>query len=463
MNDQKSTASSWAAFQQAVDLNLLMSVTDENGIFKSVNKNFTSVSQYSEEELIGKSFRILHTGDPDAFFEQMWDSIQQNGGWKGEIKHKAKDGSFFWVEKVIVPVKDSNGNIHELFSIASLITDKKEAELALLKSKERIEALFDAIPEMISISTPQGKRSYINSNFCDFFGKSPQELIDINYTFGDQQTIEEYVQQVRSISPTNPNITNLIQLKNYHGEDRWILWSETGIFDKEGKTTEVLSLGKDVTRMKEAQDEINNQRKFTESILNNIPADIAVFDAQHVYVFINRKALANDGMRNWLLGKTDFDYCALKGLDTTQAERRHEYFNKAISTRQQIEWVDEHVTKTGSKKYVLRKFSPYFENDKIKYVIGYGIDVTSIKIADEQKDAYIKQLEELAFATSHKVRHPLANLQGLIPLLEDDTLQPEERAKILQYIKDSAKLLDEFTRELSSDLSQYKQALSVKE
>jgi PAS domain S-box-containing protein len=390
----------------------------------------------------------------------MYEAFETRGGWRGEVRHKAKDGSFYWVDKIVVPVKNENGEIHELLSISTLINDKKEAELALMKNKERSDALFNAIPEMISLSTPEGKRSYVNRIFCDIFGKSAEELKERNYNFADEKSITEYIQQLQSLTPSSPSVTNLHHLENSHGEKRWILWSETGIFDDNGRLTEILSLGKDVTRMKEAQEEITSQKRFNEGILNNIPADIAVFDDQHRYVFVNQKGLTNEGMRNWVIGKTDFDYCELKNLDKTQATKRREYFNKAITTGEQIEWVDEHITKEGDKKYILRKFYPYKEDDKIKYVIGYGIDVTSIKKADAQKDEYIRQLEEIAFTTSHKVRHPLVNIQGLLPMLEDENLSAEDRKKVLQYMKDCTILLDEFTRELSKNLLYYKQQLT---
>lgn len=454
-------ASNLLAFQQAVDMNLLVSVTDMNGHFKSVNKNLTSVSKYTEDELVGHSFHLILPGtNGDRLLSQVLDAVTKNGGWRGEVMQRAKDGTAYWVDKIVVPIRDEAGQVKELLSISTLITDKKEAQLALLKNKERSEALFNAIPEMISLSTPEGKRSYVNKIFCDFFGKTAEELKERNYNFADEQSIQEYIAQLKSLTPIKPSITNLHLLQNAHGENRWILWSETGIFDENGRLTEILSLGKDVTRMKEAQEEIDNQKRFTEGILNNIPADIAVFDDQHRYVFVNQKGLTNEGMRNWLIGKTDFDYCELKNLDTSQAIKRREYFTKAITTGEQIEWVDEHETKEGDKKYILRKFYPYKEEGKIRYVIGYGIDVTSIKKADAQKDEYIRQLEEIAFTTSHKVRHPLVNIQGLLPMLEDESLSADDRRKVLQYMKDCTILLDEFTRELSKNLLYYKQQLS---
>lgn len=444
-------------------MNLLMSVVDRNGVLKSANRNFCEAAQYSESELVGKSCRILLHDSGKELYDQMWTSVLTNGLWRGEMKLVTKHGEVFWVDKVIVAVSGNEGVAGEFLSIASLITNRKEAELALQKNQERSEALFNAIPEMISLSSPDGKRSYVNRMFCDFFGKSAGELTERNYTFADETGIREYIAQLQSLSPSNPGITNLHHLENARGEKRWILWSETGVFDHEGNLVEILSLGKDVTGMKEAQDEIASQKRFTEGILNNIPADIAVFDDQHRYVFVNQKGLTNEAMRNWVIGKTDFDYCELKNLDKNQAIKRREYFNKAVTTGEQIEWVDEHVTKDGSKKYILRKFYPYKEDEKIRYVIGYGIDVTSIKKADEQKDEYIRQLEEIAFTTSHKVRHPLVNIQGLLPMLEDESLSADDRRKVMQYMKDCTILLDEFTRELSKTLLYYKQKLTPQE
>jgi len=454
-------ASNLLAVQQAVEMHLLVSVIDRQGVIKSANKNFCIVAGYTEKELIGKKITILLPGDDaEAVFNQVIDSTIQNGGWRGEVMHTNRSGAVYWVDKVVVPSKMEDGQPTEFLSVSTLITSRKEAELALLKNKERSDALFNAIPEMISLSSPDGKRSYVNKIFCDFFGKTADELKDRNYSFADEQGIQEYIEQLKALTPIKPSITNLHLLENAHGEKRWILWSETGIFDEHNNLTEILSLGKDVTRMKEAQEEIDNQKRFTEGILNNIPADIAVFDDQHRYVFVNQKGLTNEGMRNWLIGKTDFDYCELKNLDKSQAIKRREYFIKAVTTGEQIEWVDEHITKEGEKKYILRKFYPYKEDDKIRYVIGYGIDVTSIKKADAQKDEYIKQLEEIAFTTSHKVRHPLVNIQGLLPMLEDENLSIEDRKKVLQYMKDCTILLDEFTRELSKNLLYYKQQLS---
>ena len=132
----------------------------------------------------------------------------------------------------------------------------------------------------------------------------------------------------------------------------------------------------EIDNRKNTEQALTSYKKFSEDILINIPADIAVFDKSHNYIFINQKGVANAEIRQWLIGKNDFDYCEFKGIDNTMAITRRNYFNKCIEIRNKVEWVDKHKTTKGEYQYILRMFYPYFENDELKFVIGYGVDIS---------------------------------------------------------------------------------------
>jgi PAS domain S-box-containing protein len=126
------TASDLIAIQQAIDVNIIMSVTNQKGIIVAVNKKFCEISQYREDELLGKSHNVINSGyHPKSFFSGLWKTIAAGNTWQGEIKNKAKDGSFYWVDTVIVPVFDGGGHIRQYLSLRIVITDKKEADAAL--------------------------------------------------------------------------------------------------------------------------------------------------------------------------------------------------------------------------------------------------------------------------------------------------------------------------------------------
>ncbi len=86
------------AYQQAIDFNIICSMTDLKGIIVHVNKKFCEISKYSEKELIGQNHRILNSGfHSKDFFKQMWKTIGSGDSWHDEVRNKAKDGTYYWV------------------------------------------------------------------------------------------------------------------------------------------------------------------------------------------------------------------------------------------------------------------------------------------------------------------------------------------------------------------------------
>ena len=121
-----------------------------------------------------------------------------------------------------------------------------------------------------------------------------------------------------------------------------------------------------------------NQENFNKIILDNIPADIAVFDVNHNYLYINPNGISDVETRKWMIGKNDFDYCNYKGINSSSAQARSNIFNEVLRKKKQIEWVDEY-SRDGKDIYILRRFYPVFIDDKLHCVIGYGVDISELK------------------------------------------------------------------------------------
>jgi diguanylate cyclase (GGDEF)-like protein/PAS domain S-box-containing protein len=113
----------------ALDQSSIVAITDKRGIITYVNDTFCKISKYSREELIGKSHRIVKSGyHSKEFFKDMWSTISSGHIWKGQVKNKAKDGTFYWVDTVIVPLPKGSNNPTSYVSIRRDITEQKEAE-----------------------------------------------------------------------------------------------------------------------------------------------------------------------------------------------------------------------------------------------------------------------------------------------------------------------------------------------
>lgn len=130
--------------------------------------------------------------------------------------------------------------------------------------------------------------------------------------------------------------------------------------------------------------ELERQKQFYEQILNKIPADIAVFDKEHRYIFLNPVAVKDAQLREWLIGKRDEDYCLLKNKPLEIARNRRELFNKVTTSKTLYNWEEELIDKNGNIEYHLRHMYPAYDIDgQLEFVIGYGLNITDRKKSEQ--------------------------------------------------------------------------------
>lgn len=137
-------------YKFALDETAIVSITDKDGIITYANKNFSNISKYSNDELVGQNHRIVNSGYHDKeYFKNMWSTITNGKVWVGELRNKAKDGRVYWVYGTIIPFLDKKNIPTQYLAIRFDITERKTAEEGVLLSNERYNLVAKATNDSI--------------------------------------------------------------------------------------------------------------------------------------------------------------------------------------------------------------------------------------------------------------------------------------------------------------------------
>jgi diguanylate cyclase (GGDEF)-like protein/PAS domain S-box-containing protein len=156
-------------------------ITDHEGKIVWVNRAFTGMTGYSEEDVLGKNARVLKSGEQsDSYYANLWSTISSGTVWQGEIVNRRKDGSIYTEEMTITPVTRDADNLANRYFIAIKqdITERKQIERALRQAEEKYRAIFEDAVVGIFRSTPGGRYIEVNPAMARMLGyDSPGELV----------------------------------------------------------------------------------------------------------------------------------------------------------------------------------------------------------------------------------------------------------------------------------------------
>lgn len=259
----------------------------------------------------------------------------------------------------------------------------------------KLNFILNKIPFAVLLEDSNRRLQFTNQNFCQLFNieATPEQMVGFNCAEAAEMVAplfknsDEFLKRIDNIIEEKIAVNQeIIELVN----GKVLLRDYLPIFNDNEFEGQVW-IYYDYTATRRMEYENIRHKEFYERILHNIPADIAVFDKNHRYTFVNKIAIKDDTIREWIIGKDDFEYIQFREKDIDIAKKRRTLFNTVIKQKAPLELIEENIRADGNVQYNLRRMQPFFtEQGDLDYVVGYGMDITSIKKAEE----YIRRKEQ---------------------------------------------------------------------
>ncbi len=314
--------------------------------------------------------------------------------------------------------------------------DTSEADLLnqkLIESEKRYRDLFENSLEIIQSFGPEGNLIFCNQKWFNTLGYTEEEftkmnLFDIIVPEEHEHCRHLFERVLNGESVQNIDVTFIGKTGN-----RVELNGNVVPMLKNGKMESTHSFFRDVSIEKKQKQAIEDQRKFYEKVLENVPAEISILDKDQTFLYLNPVSIASVSPRSNSVGKRLYDRLIEIGRIKEEVEYRIGKFKDAERLGTVVSFEETLQPVQGSKKTILRQFFPLFDDQgKLDLMISVGTDVTELednrrRLLDNNEELrkVNHELDRFVYSVSHDLRAPIASVKGLLTLMRENEASDE--------------------------------------
>lgn len=388
------------------DPNVLAGVLAPDGTLLDTNETSLQYVDAAREEVLGISFWEAPWW-PDDMQDEVRTWVERAAG--GEYVDYEADlampgGDSFSVEGTVRPVTDGDGTVTSLVVSARDVTARIRREQQIRRQRSFLEQT-QRLAGAWKADLQEGTMTWSKTVY-EIHEVSPDT--DIEIEDGIQFYAPEARPQIRAafhrcVEKGEPYDLEL-PLITAKGNRRWVRTVGAPIEMKNGTVVKVAGAFQDVTERKTAEEELKATKRFYEQVLEHIPIDLAVFTPEARVEYVNPQSVSDEEARDWILGRTNEEYCEKRGFDPTIGRRRDAAIRAAVREETLTEFEETLQTEDGSRHY-LRVQSPVtdLEGD-VTHVVGFGIDITERKQREQALLGREQKIEALYTATEHLLK-----------------------------------------------------------
>jgi PAS domain S-box-containing protein len=424
-------------------------------IITSWNAGAEKIFGYTAQEMIGKSGTSLISADYKPEEQNILKRIIQGERIEHyDTKRRIKDGTIIDVSLSVSPIKDENGNIIGASKIAQNITERKKSEVALKESEARYRQLINNLSAGFIIHAPDTRILLCNLTACELLGLSMEQMIGKTAIAPAWHFIrEDGTRMLPEEFPVNRVLSTQTPLKNYVlGINKgsppltWVLVNAYPEFESDGELKQVVITFINITKRKQAEEEVQHTRNFLQALLDHLPVAVFVKDVHPekfgVIQFWNKTSEELFGISaEQALGKTDYDFFPLEQANFFNKKDREAVEKRTIKDIPE-EVIDSYSR--GRRWLHTVKIPVYNEQDKPDYLLCFSEDITDRKKAEAERREMAEVMENALSGISKLddqgrylfVNKNYANIAGyepeeMIGMPWPKTVHPDELEKLI--------------------------------
>ncbi len=391
-----------AWLRQGLDNHAIVALTDPEGVICYVNRSFCDISGYTEAELIGKTHRILKSGQhPDSFYRELWQTILAGETWRGTICNRAKDGHYYWVESTILPLLGLGGRRLGYLSVRTDVTRLVNVERQLTQKTRELQLLFDHSPIGLSWREvdEQGRAgiNHVNRRFCELIGLTPEEAADIDNVARATHPDDWKRQDELNTEVYSGKRDSFTLEKRYIHRDGRVVWGILTVVvvraPSSGRVTHHFAMLEDITARRFAEDELRRTEARWRTYIQTASEILYALTPEGRVKFVSQAWTSKLGHPvDEVIGMPFRDFVHPEDVALWDV-----FFQRTLETGGDgdgIEYRARH--RDGRWIWHASTGSAYSDRDKRRAFFGVGRDISIRRQAQEQLRTALARLEEMA-------------------------------------------------------------------